>query len=149
MSLNDAACALCGQCTVVCPTGALTEYDETEAVWQALLDPTKHVVVQTAPRRPGPRSASPSACRPARSPPARWWRALRRLGFDQVFDTVFAADLTIMEEATELSSGSRRAVALPLITSCSPGWVKYAEHFFPDLLENLSSCKSPQQMFGA
>ncbi|WP_374712559.1 NADH-dependent [FeFe] hydrogenase, group A6 [Symbiobacterium terraclitae] len=148
VSLNDAACALCGQCTVVCPTGALTEHDDTEAVWQALLDPEIHVVVQTAPAirvSIGEPFGLPSGAIST----GQMVAGLRRLGFDQVFDTVFAADLTIMEEATELVQRLQRGGPLPLVTSCSPGWVKYAEHFFPDMLENLSSCKSPQQMFGA
>lgn len=147
-SLNDAACALCGQCTVVCPTGALTEYDETEPVWQALLDPKKHVVVQTAPAirvSIGETFGLP----PGAISTGQMVAGLRALGFDQVFDTVFAADLTIMEEASELVARIQSGGPLPLITSCSPGWVKYAEHFFPNVLENLSTCKSPQQMFGA
>jgi len=148
VSLDDAACALCGQCTVVCPTGALTEHDDTEAVWQALLDPEKHVIVQTAP------AIRVSIGEPFGLPSGsvstgQMVAGLRRLGFDQVFDTVFSADLTIMEEATELVQRLQSGGPLPLITSCSPGWVKYAEHFFPSMLENLSSCKSPQQMFGA
>ncbi|MFS8639259.1 MAG: [FeFe] hydrogenase, group A [Symbiobacteriaceae bacterium] len=148
VSLNEAACAMCGQCTLVCPTGALTEYDETEAVWRALLDPDKHVIVQTAP------AIRVSIGEPFGLPPGaistgQMVAGLRRLGFDQVFDTVFSADLTIMEEATELIQRLQSGGPLPLITSCSPGWVKYAEHFFPNLLENISTCKSPQQMFGA
>lgn len=148
VSLNDAACALCGQCTVVCPTGALTEYDETEAVWRALLDPDKHVVVQTAPAV-RVQIGEPFGLPPGAISTGQMVAGLRRLGFDQVFDTVFAADLTIMEEATELVQRLQSGGPLPLITSCSPGWVKYAEHFFPNMLENLSTCKSPQQMFGA
>ncbi|BAD42191.1 iron hydrogenase [Symbiobacterium thermophilum IAM 14863] len=148
VSLNDAACALCGQCTVVCPTGALTEYDETEAVWRALLDPTKHVVVQTAPAV-RVQIGEPFGLPPGAVSTGKMVAGLRRLGFDQVFDTVFSADLTIMEEATELIQRLQKGGPLPLITSCSPGWVKFAEHFFPNMLENLSTCKSPQQMFGA
>ncbi|MEW8977159.1 MAG: NADH-dependent [FeFe] hydrogenase, group A6 [Symbiobacterium sp.] len=148
VSLNDAACALCGQCTVVCPTGALTEYDETEAVWRALLDPGKHVIVQTAPAV-RVQIGEPFGLPPGAISTGQMVAGLRRLGFDQVFDTVFGADLTIMEEATELIQRLQKGGPLPLITSCSPGWVKYAEHFFPEMLENLSTCKSPQQMFGA
>ncbi len=147
-SINDAACALCGQCTLVCPTGALTEKDDTDKVWKVLLDPTKHVVVQTAPAI-RVSIAETFGAAPGAVSTGQMVAGLRRLGFDQVFDTVFAADLTIMEEATELVHRIQEGGPLPLITSCSPGWVKYAEHFYPKILENLSSCKSPQQMFGA
>ncbi len=146
--LAETTCSYCGQCTLVCPTGALTEADDTEKVWNALLDPTKHVVVQTAPairvsiaEAFGQPSGTVST--------GQMVAALRALGFAKVFDTAFSADVTIMEEATELVARLNGAGPLPLITSCSPGWVKYAEHFYPDLLQHLSSCKSPQQMFGA
>ncbi|HWI62875.1 MAG TPA: NADH-dependent [FeFe] hydrogenase, group A6 [Symbiobacteriaceae bacterium] len=147
-SIDDAACALCGQCTLVCPTGALTEKDDTEQVWKALLDPTKHVIVQTAPATRvaiGEMFGMPHGTIAT----GQMVAAIRRLGFDRVFDTNFSADLTIMEEASELVQRLQNNGPLPLITSCSPGWVKYAEHFFPDQLDHLSSCKSPQQMFGA
>lgn len=147
-NLDHAACTYCGQCTLVCPTGALTERDDTEPVWAALLDPKKHVIVQTAPairvsigETVGLPHGSVST--------GQLVTALRMLGFDKVFDTVFTADLTIMEEATELVHRLNGDGPLPLITSCSPGWVKFAEHFYPGQLEHLSSCKSPQQMFGA
>jgi len=148
VSLNEAACALCGQCTVACPTGALTEHDDTENVWNALMDPEKFVVVQTAPAV-RVQIGEPFGLPPGAISTGQMVAGLRRLGFDRVFDTVFSADLTIMEEATELVQRLKNGGPLPLITSCSPGWVKYAEHFFPQVLENLSSCKSPQQMFGA
>lgn len=146
--LGESACAACGQCTVVCPTGALTEHDDTEAVWQALLDPTKHVVVQSAPAI-RVSIGEMFGMLPGSVTTGQLVTALRRLGFDKVFDTVFTADLTIMEEASELVERMQNGGPLPLITSCSPGWVKYAEHFRPELLPNVSSCKSPQQMFGA
>ncbi|MDF2628249.1 MAG: iron hydrogenase [Symbiobacteriaceae bacterium] len=147
-SIDAAACALCGQCTLVCPTGALTEKDDTEKVWAALMDPTKHVIVQTAPATRvaiGEMFGMPHGAIAT----GQMVAAIRSLGFDRVFDTNFSADLTIMEEASELVSRLQNGGPLPLITSCSPGWVKYAEHFFPDQLDHLSSCKSPQQMFGA
>ncbi|MFZ5816514.1 MAG: NADH-dependent [FeFe] hydrogenase, group A6 [Bacillota bacterium] len=147
-SINDAACALCGQCTLVCPTGALTEHDDTDKVWKALLNPQKHVVVQTAPAI-RVSIAETFGVAPGTVSTGQMVAGLRSLGFDRVFDTVFAADLTIMEEATELVHRIQEGGPLPLITSCSPGWVKYAEHFFPNVLPNISSCKSPQQMFGA
>ena len=152
--LNTVACVQCGQCAAVCPVGAITERDQIDEVWAALDDPDKHVVVQTAP-------AIRAALGECFGYPAgtlvtgKMTAALRRLGFDAVFDTNFAADLTIMEEGTELLTRLKGAlvdgkeVALPLMTSCSPGWIKFAEHFFPNMLPNLSTCKSPQQMFGA
>ncbi len=152
--LDTVACVQCGQCAAVCPVGAITERDQIDDVWAALDDPDKHVVVQTAP-------AIRAALGECFGYPAgtlvtgKMTAALRRLGFDAVFDTNFAADLTIMEEGTELLTRLKGAlvdgqeVALPLMTSCSPGWIKYAEHFFPSMLPNLSTCKSPQQMFGA
>jgi iron-only hydrogenase group A len=147
-SIDDAACALCGQCTLVCPTGALMEKDDTEKVWSALMDPTKHVIVQTAPAirvAIGEMFGLPHGAVST----GQMVAGLRALGFDKVFDTVFGADLTIMEEASELVDRIQNGGALPLITSCSPGWVKYAEHFYPEQLKHLSSCKSPMQMFGA
>jgi iron-only hydrogenase group A len=146
--LDDAACAYCGQCTLVCPTGALTEHDDTERVWAALMDPAKHVVVQTAPAI-RVSIGETAGLEPGTVSTGQLVTALRRLGFDRVFDTSFSADLTIMEEASELVHRLQSGGPLPLITSCSPGWVKYAEHFYPEMLEHLSSCKSPQQMFGA
>ena len=146
--LSDVACISCGQCTAVCPTGALTEKDDTDKVWEALADPTKHVVVQTAPSI----RATLGECfgMPiGTNVEGKMVAALRRLGFDKVFDTDFAADLTIVEEANELVERIKNGGTLPMITSCSPGWVKFCEYYYPDMLEHLSTCKSPQQMAGA
>jgi len=152
--LGDTTCVMCGQCINRCPTGALTERDATKAVWEALDDPTKHVVVQTAP-------AIRIALAEAFNIPAgqgvtgKMTTALKKIGFDSVFDTDFTADLTILEEGTELLTRLKKAlvdgekVALPMFTSCSPGWINYIEQYYSDLLPNLSTCKSPQQMFGA
>jgi len=148
MGLGETSCVSCGQCIAVCPTGALSEKDKTDEVFAAIADPNKVVLVQTAP-------AVRAALGEAFGNPigtnaeGKMVAALRRLGFDKVFDTNFAADLTIMEEATEFLHRFTTGGTLPLITSCSPGWVKYCEHYFPDMTDNLSSCKSPQQMFGA
>ena len=146
--LADSTCIGCGQCIVVCPTAALVERDDTEKVWAALDDPTRHVVVQTAPSvraALGEEFGLPFGT----NVQGKMVAALRRLGFDGVFDTDFAADMTIMEEAHEFLERVKNGGKLPLITSCSPGWVKYCETFHPDFIPNLSSCKSPQQMFGA
>ena len=148
LNLDEVACVSCGQCIVVCPTGAIAEKDETQKVWDALADPTKHVVVQTAPSiraTIGEEFGMPIGT----DATGKMVAALRRLGFDGVYDTDFAADLTIMEEANELLERVKKGGPLPLITSCSPGWIKYCEHYFPEFIPNLSSCKSPQQMFGA
>ncbi|MEG1027138.1 MAG: NADH-dependent [FeFe] hydrogenase, group A6 [Oscillospiraceae bacterium] len=147
-NLAETSCVSCGQCIIACPTGALYEKDETAKVFEALNDPTKHVVVQTAPAvraALGEEFDYPIGT----NVQGKMVSALKRLGFDKVFDTNFAADLTIMEEATEFIDRVKNGGVLPLITSCSPGWVKYCEHYFPDMIDNLSSCKSPQQMFGA
>ncbi|MGE5591772.1 MAG: NADH-dependent [FeFe] hydrogenase, group A6 [Bacillota bacterium] len=146
--LIESTCTLCGQCSKACPTGAITERDETDAVWRALYDPHRHVVVQTA---PAVRVALGEifGLPPGAVTPGQMVAALRRLGFDRVFDTNFTADLTILEEASELVERVKSGGPLPLITSCSPGWIKFIEHFYPSLLEHVSSCKSPQQMFGA
>ncbi len=147
-SLSDTACINCGQCIAVCPTGALTERDDTAKVFAALNDPTKHVVVQPAPAvraALGEEFGIPMGT----SVTGKMACALRRLGFDKVFDTDFAADLTIMEEATELVERVKNGGVLPMITSCSPGWIKFCEHQYPDFLPNLSSCKSPHEMEGA
>ena len=148
MGLGETSCVSCGQCIAVCPTGALQEKDCTEEVFAAIADPKKHVIVQTAPAvraALGEEFGLPIGT----NVEGRMAAALRRLGFDKVFDTDFSADLTIMEEAHEFIDRVQNGGVLPLITSCSPGWVKYCEHYFPDMTENLSSCKSPQQMFGA
>jgi len=152
--LSDVVCVQCGQCAAVCPVGAIIEKTAIDEVWEALEDPNKHVIVQTA---PAIRAALGEEFdyEPGTLVTGKMVSALRRLGFDGVFDTNFAADLTIMEEGTELLTRLKKAlaegeqVALPMFTSCSPGWIKYMEHFNPDLLPNLSTCKSPQQMFGA
>ncbi len=146
--LNDSTCVSCGQCIVVCPTGAIAEKDDSHKVWAALADDTKHVIVQTA---PSVRATLGEAFHMpiGTNVEGKMVAALRRLGFDGVYDTDFAADLTIMEEATEFLHRVQHGGTLPLITSCSPGWVKYCETFHPDFIENLSTCKSPQQMFGA
>ena len=148
VSLAETSCVHCGQCIVACPTGALHEKDDTDKVWAALADPTKHVVVQPAPSvraTLGECFGDPIGT----NVEGKMVAALRRLGFDKVFDTDFAADLTIMEEAHEFLERVKNGGKLPLITSCSPGWVKFCEYYHPDFLANLSSCKSPQQMFGA
>lgn len=146
--LNDVPCISCGQCVVVCPTGALTEKDDTDKAWNALADESKYVVVQTAPSI----RATLGECfgMPiGTNVEGKMVAALRRLGFRKVFDTNFGADMTIVEEATELVDRIQNGGVLPMITSCSPGWVKFAEYYYPDQLEHLSSCKSPQQMTGA
>ncbi len=146
--LVDVPCVSCGQCIVVCPTGALTEKDETSPVWEALADPNKHVVVQPAPSV----RATLGECfgmPVGTNVEGKMVAALRRLGFDKVFDTDFGADLTIVEEANEFVGRVKNGGVLPMITSCSPGWVKFAEYYYPDQLDHLSSCKSPQQMTGA
>lgn len=148
LPLNETPCISCGQCTVVCPTGALTERDDTYKVWEAIADPEKYVVVQTAPSI----RATIGECfgMPiGTNVQGKLAAALRRLGFDKVFDTDFGADLTIVEEANELVERIKNNGTLPMITSCSPGWVKFCEMYYPDMLSHLSSCKSPQQMTGA
>ena len=152
--LADVVCINCGQCINRCPTGALRANDPTDEIWRAIDDPTKHVVIQTA---PSPRAAIGECfgLEPGTAVTFELNTALRRCGFDMVFDTNFSADLTIIEEGTELITRLKKAlvdkepVSLPQFTSCSPGWVKYIEHFYPDFLDHVSSCKSPQQMFGA
>lgn len=148
MGLGETSCVSCGQCIAVCPTGAIYEKDFTKQVFDAIADPEKFVIVQTA---PSVRAAlGESFGLPIGTDvEGKMAAALRRMGFDKVFDTNFSADLTIMEEANEFIERVTKGGVLPLITSCSPGWVKYCEHYFPDMTENLSSCKSPQQMFGA
>ena len=148
MDLADTSCVSCGQCIAVCPTGALYEKSVIDDVLKAIADPDKFVVVQTAPAvRAG---LGEEFGYPMGTPvEGKMAAALRRLGFDRVFDTDFAADLTIMEEANELIERVQNGGVLPMITSCSPGWIKYCEHYFPEMIPHLSTCKSPAQMFGA
>ena len=148
LDLNATPCISCGQCTAVCPTAALVERDDTDKVWAALADPTKHVVVQTAPSI----RATLGECFDmpiGTNVEGKMVAALRRLGFEKVFDTNTAADFTIVEEATELLDRVKNGGTLPMITSCSPGWVKFCELYYPEMTAHLSSCKSPQQMGGA
>lgn len=154
-SLYDVICTNCGQCIDRCPTGALVEKTYIEEVWNAICDPTKHVIVQTA---PAVRIAlgEDLGIEPGKRITGKLVSALRRLGFDSVLDTAFSADLTTVEEGNEFLDRLKRhyqdkdpLVKLPMTTSCSPGWVKYIEHLFPEFLEHVSTCKSPQQMFGA
>lgn len=153
--MNDVVCTNCGQCIIHCPTGALIEKNYVEEVWDAIARPDAHVVVQTAPAvRIG--LGEDLGSEPGTRVTGKMVAALKRLGFSSVLDTDFTADLTIMEEGTELLKRLKKvlvdkdpAAKLPMITSCSPGWIKFIEHIFPDMLENLSTCKSPQQMFGA
>lgn len=148
LNLANVACVNCGQCIEACPTGALTEKDQIDEVFAAINDPEKVVIVQTAPAtRVGIAEAFGNPI--GTNGKGKMVAALHRLGFDRVFDTNFTADLTIMEEATEFLDRFKNGGVLPLITSCSPGWVKYCETYFPDFIPNISSCKSPQQMFGA
>lgn len=148
MGLGETSCVSCGQCITVCPTGAIAEKDNVDDVFAALADSSKHVIVQTAPAV----RAALGECFGlplGTNVEGKMVAALRRLGFAKVFDTDFAADLTIMEEAHEFIDRLQNGGKLPLITSCSPGWINYCEHYYPDMIENLSSCKSPQHMFGA
>lgn len=148
VSLANTSCVNCGQCIVACPTGALHERDDTDKVFAALADPTKKVYICAAPSV----RAQIGECfgyEPGTDCEGKMVAALKRLGFDGVFDMNVTADLTIVEEANELLGRINNGGALPMITSCSPGWIKYCEHYFPEMTENLSTCKSPQQMFGA
>ena len=148
LNLAQTSCISCGQCIVNCPTGALYEKDDTQKVLDAIGDPTKHVVVQAAPAV----RATLGECFDmpiGTDVTGKLFAALRRLGFDKVFDTNFGADITIMEEANELLDRIKNGGVLPMVTSCSPGWIKYCEHYYPTELAHLSTCKSPQQMQGA
>ena len=147
-ALGDNACINCGQCIVACPTGALTERDDTDKILEAIADPTKKVYICTAPSV----RAQIGECfgyEPGTDVEGKMVAAIKRLGFDGVFDMNLTADLTIMEEATEFLGRVKNGGVLPMITSCSPGWIKFCEHYYPEMTENLSTCKSPQQMFGA
>ncbi len=146
--LSESPCVYCGQCVAVCPVGALYEKDDTKRVWDAIDNQDKFVIVQTA---PAVRVAIGEEFGMEKGAIAtgKMVAALRRLGFDKVFDTNFSADLTIMEEGYELLNRLNNGGTLPMITSCSPGWINFVEKNYPDLLPNVSSCKSPQQMFGA
>ena len=146
--LGDNACINCGQCIVACPVGALYERDDTDEVFEALADESKHVLICAAPSV----RAQIGECfgyEPGTDCEGKMVAAMKALGFEGVYDMNLTADLTIVEEANELLGRVKNGGALPMITSCSPGWIKYCEHYFPDMIDNLSSCKSPQQMFGA
>ena len=148
MYLNNVACVACGQCSVVCPVAAITEKEDIEQVWEAINNPNKTVVVQTAPAvrvSLGEEFSLDSETIVT----GKMVAALRALGFDKIFDTDFTADLTIIEEGHELLERLKSGGVLPMLTSCSPGWVNYIEKYYPELLPHLSTCKSPQQMFGA
>ena len=148
MPLNETSCINCGQCIVSCPVGALYEVDDTQKVFDAIADPTKHVAICMAPSvRTGIGEAFGYA--PGTDTEGKMIAATKKLGFDGVYDMNFTADLTIMEEAYEFIERFTKGGKLPMMTSCSPGWIKFCEHYFPDMIDNLSSCKSPQQMFGA
>ncbi|MBE6529686.1 MAG: 2Fe-2S iron-sulfur cluster binding domain-containing protein [Ruminococcaceae bacterium] len=147
-ALADTSCINCGQCIVSCPVGALYEREDTDKVFEAIADPNKHVFICTAPSV----RAQIGECfgyEPGTDTEGKMVAALKRLGFDGVYDMNLTADLTIVEEATELIGRVQNNGVLPMITSCSPGWIKFCEHYFPEFTENLSTCKSPQQMFGA
>jgi len=148
MPLSETSCVNCGQCIVACPVGALYERDDTDKVRDAIADPNKHVFICTAPSV----RAQIGECfgyEPGTDCEGKMVAALKKLGFDGVYDMNLTADLTIMEEATEFLGRVKNGGALPMITSCSPGWIKFCEHYYPDFVDNLSTCKSPQQMFGA
>jgi NADH-quinone oxidoreductase subunit G/NADP-reducing hydrogenase subunit HndD len=147
-SMKDVPCVYCGQCIIVCPVAALREKNDIERVWDAIEDPDTHVVVQTAPAVRaglGEEFGLPIGTRVT----GKMVASLKRIGFDQVYDTNFGADLTILEEGTELLNRIKNGGTLPMITSCSPGWIRFCEFNYPEFIDNLSTCKSPHQMFGA
>jgi len=147
-NMDASVCIQCGQCIAACPTAAFTEHDNTEAVWKALADPRKHVVAQTAPAIRA--TIGEEFGMPIGTPATgKLVTALRRLGFDKVFDTNFTADLTIVEEATEFLNRFEKGERLPLLTSCSPGWVNFLEKFYPELIPNASTCRSPMSMMSS
>ena len=148
MYLNNVMCVACGQCSAVCPVAAITEKEDIESVWEAINDPSKTVVVQTAPAV-RVSLGEEFGLEPGSIITGKLVASLRELGFDKVFDTNFAADLTIIEEGNELLKRVKEGGVLPMLTSCSPGWINFIEQYYPELLPHLSSCKSPQQMFGA
>lgn len=148
ISMADAPCIYCGQCIIACPVGALFEKEVTDEIWEAINDPKKHVVMQVAPAvraAIGEEFGLPIGTRAT----GKMFAAMKRLGPDKVYDTNFAADLTILEEGTELINRVKNGGVLPMITSCSPGWIRFAEFYYPEFLPNLSTCKSPHQMMGA
>lgn len=146
--LNDAACTTCGQCSTVCPVAAIYEKEDIDKVWDAINNPDKHVVVQTAPAV-RVSIGEEFGMEPGSVVTGKLVGALRRLGFDKVFDTNFTADLTIIEEGHEFLKRLKHGGVLPMLTSCSPGWINFIEQYYPELLSHVSTCKSPQQMFGA
>ncbi|MCK5811584.1 MAG: [FeFe] hydrogenase, group A [Clostridiales bacterium] len=148
MYLNNTACVACGQCSVVCPVAAITEKEDIEQVWEAINNPNKTVIVQTAPAV-RVSLGEEFGMEPGKIVTGKLVASLRALGFDKIFDTDFTADLTIIEEGHELLKRLNEGGTLPMLTSCSPGWINFIEQYYPNLLPHLSSCKSPQQMFGA